>query len=114
MKSLELYYSVLVTIQLFHSLEEILTHFEKRWPLWKMPRWFFVLFEIIFSAFITLLVFAQSFPYRSILMEAFILLMFVNGIWHSVWAIIERKYVPGIVTAPFAIVTFILFYFQLL
>jgi hypothetical protein len=36
----------------------------------------------------------------------------VNGIWHLVWSGIERRYRPGLYTAPFFIVIFIVFYFK--
>jgi len=39
--------------------------------------------------------------------------MFANGIWHIVWWAIEKKYVPGLLTAPLHLIAFIYFYFSL-
>ena len=113
MENLELYYKILVGIQLLHSIEEIATGFHKRWPLWKMSRTIFVVFELCFSALIITVVAAKAFPYRDLLMISFNVLMFANGIWHLMWAGIEKKYVPGLITAPIFILVFLAFYFTL-
>jgi hypothetical protein len=39
--------------------------------------------------------------------------MFTNGIWHIAWWGIEKKYVPGLVTAPLFVIAFSIFYYQL-
>lgn len=113
MNDVETFFRILVLIQLLHSQEEIHTHFEKRWPLWKMPQNFFVTFEILFSVLLLLVIFIKNIPGRDIFMVAFNGLMFANGIWHCMWAGIERKYVPGLITAPFFIITFLIFYYRI-
>lgn len=109
---LSTYYTALVVIQLLHSQEEIFTHFEKRWPVWKMSRVVFVTFEILFSIFIILPIFFVSFPYRIEWMLLFNLLMFANGVWHLMWFACEKRYVPGLVTAFLFLIAFAMFYFS--
>lgn len=112
MTYLETYFVILVAIQLLHSIEEIYTRFDKRWPLWKMSRRFFVIFEILFSALLIAVLFVKTIPNREVLMLLFNVSMFANGVWHLMWAGIEKRYVPGSITAPFFIIVFLLFYFQ--
>ncbi len=56
----------------------------------------------------------KQFPNRDYLMGFFNVLMFANGLWHIAWFGIVKKYVPGLVTAPLFIITFLIFYFQIL
>lgn len=113
MEHIEQYFKLFVFVQLLHSQEEIHTRFEKRWPVWRMSRTFFVTFEITFSIFLLLMVFVETMPGRNAFMVFFNVLMFANGIWHMMWAAIEKRYVPGLFTAPLFIIVFSLFYFQL-
>jgi hypothetical protein len=112
MDSVEPFYITFVIIQLLHSQEEIYTHFEKRWPVWKMSRKFFVTFEVIFSALTLSVIFFKDFPGRYLFMSSFNVLMFANGVWHCMWAGVEKRYVPGLITAPFFIITFLIYYFN--
>lgn len=112
MSNLEKYYLALVVIQLLHSQEEIWMRFDKKWPAWKMSRVTFVLFEILFLALILSIFFVRGFPQREVLMLSFNILMFANGIWHLMWAAIEKRYVPGLITAPLFLFVFLAFYFQ--
>ena len=114
MSILEGYYVLFVATQVIHSLEETTTHFEKKWPLWRMSRKTFVTFEILFSILILTPIFWPSFPLRTQWMLFFNLLMFANGIWHLMWAGIEKKYIPGLVTAPIFIILFVSFYFKVI
>lgn len=111
--NLELFFRLLVGIQIIHSLEEIYTRFDKHWPVWKMSRRFFISFEILFSLLLLLVVFFQDFPQRLVFMQAFNLLMFANGIWHLMWAGVVKKYVPGLITAPLFLIVFCFYYFSL-
>ena len=113
MEHIEFYFKILVIIQLLHSQEEIWGKFEKRWPVWKMSREFFVTVEILFSALLILMFFIPTLPYRYQFMVFFNWFMFANGIWHMMWAAIEKRYVPGLITAPFFIIVFSIFYFNL-
>jgi hypothetical protein len=57
--------------------------------------------------------FFGDFPLREPLMASFNILMFANGLWHVVWCWFGEKgknYVPGLVTAPLHILTFLLYY----
>ncbi len=102
MENLILAFAISCVIQILHSIEEIVTRFERRWPLWKMNRVTFISFELLFSLlFLYVLFFAPSF--QVMFATAFLLLMFANGVWHLFWAGSEKKYVPGLITAPFHI-----------
>ncbi|MFA9288412.1 MAG: HXXEE domain-containing protein [Weeksellaceae bacterium] len=113
MEQLEYFYTVTLIVQILHSLEELSTGFHKKWYLFHMPFWVFLLFEILFTAlWISVLLF-QAFPYREIFQASFMVLMFANGIQHLIWARIEKKYVPGLILAPMHVVIFLLYYFKI-
>lgn len=114
MTILEKYFIVLVGVQWLHSLEEIFTHFEIRWPVWKMSRIFFISLEAIFIPLVLAFWFINNIPFRDTFMLSYIVLMFANGVWHLMWAGTEKRYVPGLITAPLLILVFLLFYFQAL
>lgn len=71
-----------------------------------------MIFEIVFLGFWIMVFCLNNFPMRNQLMAFFNVLMFANGIWHFTWFGIEKKYVPGIITAPFFILVFFIFYFK--
>lgn len=110
MANLELFFIILLGIQLFHSIEEISNRFNEKFPLFKMSFRFFLSFEIIFFIFWLFVLLFQQFPIREYFMSFFIVLMFGNGLWHLVWWGIVKKYVPGPITAPFFVITFLIFY----
>ena len=114
MNVVETFYIYFVLLYLFHSQEEIYFHFEKVWPLWKMSRRFFIIMEILLSVFVISIIFIKTYPYRIYLMSTFNIIMFANGIWHITGAALTKKYVPGLITAPFAVVLFLIYYFQIL
>ena len=87
-------------IQVTHSIEELVTGFHKKWYLFKMPFFVFFLFEIGFTFFWFLVIFTSYFSNEKLLLF-YILLMFANAIQHLVWFGINKKYVPGLVTALF-------------
>ncbi len=105
-------YIVMLGIQFLHSIEELSHNFHEKFPLFKMSFRFFLTFEIIFFSFWLAVILFQQFPLRSHLINIFILLMFVNGLWHLVWWGVIKKYVPGLMTAPFFIITFLIYYFH--
>lgn len=74
----------------------------------------FVIFEVLFIGFWIVVLLSPVLAYRDELMALFALLMFSNGLWHVVWWGIVKKYVPGLISAPFFIVTYLIFYFQIL
>lgn len=109
MDGLAVAFAISCLIQVFHSLEEILTRFELRWPLWKMNRLTFVSFEILFTLMFLSVLILQP-PFFVVFANAFLMVMFANGIWHIFWGWSEKRYVPGLITAPLHVLNFA-FYF---
>ena len=114
MDLVEKFYTYFVIVYLLHSQEEIYFHFEKIWPLWKMSRKFFITMEILLSILLISTIFIKVYPYRVFLMSLFNLLMFANGIWHITGAVLAKKYIPGLITAPFAVILFVIYYYLIL
>jgi hypothetical protein len=104
----------LLFVQLLHSIEELTMGFHKKWYLFPMPFWVFLLFEIIHNIFWILVILTNLVPYKTELSAFFIALMFANGVQHIVWFGWEKKYVPGLLTAPLHIILFLVFFFQFL
>ncbi len=113
MANLENYFIILAIIQIAHSAEEILTNFPKKWPLWRMSKQTFISFELFLSTLLILVIFFKQFPQRQLFMMLFNLIMFANGVWHLMWAGIEKRYVPGLITAILFIIVFTSFYLNL-
>ncbi|MBT8257078.1 MAG: HXXEE domain-containing protein [Bacteroidia bacterium] len=113
MTTLETCFLIFLGIQILHSIEELTTGFNKRFPFFKLSFASFLIFEILFLSFWILVYSIESFPIRTELMAFYLLLMFANGIWHLAWWGIEKKYVPGLVTAPLFVIGFPFFYYQL-
>lgn len=107
------YFALMGLIQLAHSQEEIWTGFHKRWFVFTMPRSVFISFEVLFSLAIIVYIAKPNLPYAHAVMPAFNLLMMINGIGHIVWALVVKKYVPGLITAPFFVVTFGFYFLSL-
>jgi len=77
-----------------------------------MSFWTFLLFEVVFLIFWTFVWLSSDLVYRIQLMLVFDCLMLTNGIQHLMWAFIQKKYVPGLATAPFFIIIFVWIYFS--
>lgn len=105
-------FSMLI-IQFAHSVEELATGFHKKWYLFPMPFWVFLLFEVSHNLFWGVVILTDLIPYKTQLAAFFIALMFANGIQHVVWYGVKKKYVPGLVTAPLHILLFLVFFFNL-
>lgn len=101
-------------VQFAHSLEELGTGFHKKWYLFPMPFWVFLLFEITHNIFWSLVILTDLIPYKTQLSAFFIALMFANGVQHIIWFGWKKKYVPGLVSAPIHIILFLIFFFQVL
>ncbi len=114
MTNLELFATIILFIQIAHSIEELSTGFHKKWYLFKMSFKVFLTFEICFTLFWSSVIFFQNFPSREILLSFFLILMFANGVQHLVWAGSVKKYVPGLYTAFLHILIFLVFYFQII
>ena len=76
---------VLLVIQFLHSIEELSTGFHKKWYLFTMPFWVFLLFEILFLSFWACIWLIADFPNRTVLMYSFNILMLTNGVQHIIW-----------------------------
>lgn len=107
------FYTAFAVTQLIHSQEEIWTGFHKRWFVFTMPRRVFIAFEVVFSIPIIAYLINPELPFANGYMQVFAILMFINGLEHIIWAMVEKKYVPGLITAPIFIVIFILYYLVL-
>ena len=100
MDQVELFFLLGLLVQVAHSIEEMTTGFHRKWYLFAMPFWVFLLFEIIFLTFWTTVLLIPEFPARGNFQVGFLILMLANGIQHLVWAGIKKGYVPGLITAP--------------
>jgi|GEM_PF-691841 len=114
MSTIETYFLIMLGIQVFHSIEELTQNFHEKFPLLKMSFKFFLLFEILFLLFWITIFMLKDIPNRFTLIAFFILLMFINGLWHIVWWGIKKKYVPGLITAPLFVIVFWSFYFYII
>ena len=101
---------LIALIQGLHSIEE---YFGKLWEVYppatflsglvstNLKTGFIVinigLFIILMLTWLT--TFSKNYSTKGILW-LWIILELINGVGHSVWAIIERSYVPGLATAP--------------
>ncbi len=107
------YFVILGLIQLAHSQEEIWTRFHRRWFVFTMPRWLFIIFELVVSLVIIAYIVKPHLPLSHMFMSVFALIMFINGIGHIVWGLVTKSYVPGLVTAPLFVVVFCAYYLHL-
>ncbi len=114
MPEVQLFATLMLIVQLLHSVEELSTGFHKKWYLFKMNFKLFLSFEIVHNLFWTAVIFIPSFPNREVIMAFFIPLMFANGVQHLVWAGSVKKYVPGLITAPIHILLFLILYYNVL
>lgn len=104
------YFTTFALTQLVHSQEEIWTGFHKRWFVFTMPKWVFVAFEVLFSIPIIAYLINPELPFANGYMQVFALLMLINGVEHVIWALVEKRYVPGLITAPLFVIIFIFYY----
>ena len=105
---------LIVLVQGLHSIEEFIG---KLWEVYAPARFLsglvssdlqngFIIINV--GLFIILMLtwlttFSKSYS-TSGLLWLWIILEIINGVGHSVWAIIERSYVPGLATAPILII----------
>jgi len=109
-KSIRFTFLLIALVQGLHSIEEIIG---KLWDVYPPATFLsglvstnlkagFIIINV--SLFIVLMLtwlstFSKSFSARGILW-LWVILETINGLGHTVWAIIERAYVPGLATAP--------------
>lgn len=108
------YFVTLGLIQLAHSQEEIWTGFHKRWFVFTMPRWVFIIFEILFSIPIIAYIANPGLPLADWYMPLIALVMLIDGVRRIVWGLVERKNVLGLVTASLFVIVFIFYYIGLI
>ena len=113
MSILDQFFAASVLIQIVHTVEELATGFHKKWYLLKMPFWVFLIFEIFFEGFWIGILVLPGFPNRNLLQVFFLVLMLANGIQHIAWAGMIKRYVPGLITAPFNIIIFLFLIYRL-
>ena len=105
---------LIVVVQGLHSIEEF---FGKLWEVYAPAKFLsglvsphlqngFIIINV--GLFIILMLtwlttFSKTYS-TSGLLWLWIILEIINGVGHSVWAIIERSYVPGLATAPILII----------
>ena len=105
---------LIVIVQTIHSIEEF---YGKLWDVYAPAKFLcglvssnlktgFIIINV--GLFIVLMLtwlttFTKSNSARALLW-LWTVLEFINGVGHSVWAIIERSYVPGVATAPILII----------
>lgn len=111
---LSTFYSLMFIVQIIHSIEELVTGFHKKWFFFKMSFKFFLIFEILHNFFWFIVLISNNFPYRNYFLAFFLLLMFIQSLWHLAWWAMKKEYVPGLITAFVHIILFIIFYFQVL
>ncbi len=111
---IEQFFIVSLVVQVFHSIEELTTGFHKKWYLFKMPFWVFLSFELVFSTFWIFVLFSPALPHREGLQIFFLFLMLANGLQHIIWAVIVKKYEPGLVTAFGHLAVSLIFSFTIL
>lgn len=111
MVNIELFATIMLVVQIVHSIEELLTGFYKKWFVFKMSFKFFLGFEIIHNLFWVFVLLNKQFPFRTSLLTFFIILMFAQSILHMFWMWNEKKYIPGLYTAILHIIIFPVFCF---
>lgn len=113
-KSIRIIFLLLVLVQGLHSLEEFIG---KLWEVYLPATYLsglvsadlktgFIIINV--GLFLVLMLtwlatFRRSNSIKTLLW-LWIVLELINGIGHSLWAIIERSYVPGLITAPILVI----------
>ena len=114
MAQIEYYFIILLILQVVQFLEQFFLGFHKKFPLFKFSSRSFIIFEILFLGFWIAVFFLKDLPLHSGLLSVFNLLMMISGVLHMGWWLSEKKYVPGLATAPLVIIIFMTFYSQML
>jgi len=112
--NIETFATIVLLIQLLHSIEELSTGFHKKWFVMKLTFKQFLSFEIVFNLFWIAVVLLETFPFRYNLLSFFVILMFFQSSLHIAWYGQIKKYVPGLTTALVHIGAFLVYYFQVL
>lgn len=83
-----------------HQVEEYIYKFWVNFPLYDMPKTFFIRFNFIADLVVSILIIGiwKNKKITIPLLRMFVGLMTVNGIWHIIWAIASNSYQAGLVT----------------
>lgn len=114
-KRIRMTFLILVLIQGLHSIEE---YFGRLWEVFlpakllsnlvsENPETGFLIINIglfIFGLLCWLVAVRKNYLIARGLIWFWVVLETINGIGHSVWALYERAYVPGVATAPILLI----------
>ena len=114
-KRIQIIFLLLVLTQGLHSIEE---YFGKLWEVFAPAKFLsslisknletgFLIINIIlfiFGLWCWLFPVRKNYLIASGLIWFWIIIEMVNGIGHPIWAIYERAYVPGVITAPILLI----------
>ncbi|MFA6537533.1 MAG: hypothetical protein WCT18_04025 [Patescibacteria group bacterium] len=114
MTTLETFFTILLGIQAFHSIEKLSTGFHEKFPLFKMKWITFLIIEIIWVGLWIGIFLYKELEYRDYLLSAFNIIVFGFGVWEFAWWGIVKKYVPGLIAGFMYIISFLIFYFKVL
>jgi len=110
-KSIRLTFLLITLTQALHSIEEYLG---KLWDVYppatflcglvssNLETGFIIINVGLFIVLMVIWFLSKSYPVRG-LFWFWTIMELINGVGHSVWAIIERSYEPGLITAPILI-----------
>jgi hypothetical protein len=116
---------LLVITQALHSVEE---YFGRLWEVFPPARMLsglvsddlktgFVIINVglfVFGLWCALFAVRKDYALAPALIWFWIIIEIINGVGHPLWALYERSYVPGVVTAPFLLILAIYLARQLL
>jgi len=110
MHKIKIAFLLLVLVQALHSIEE---YFGKLWEVYAPAKFItglvssdhekgFIIINIALFIVGLLILFALVRNYSFAVVPVWILTVMeiINSVGHSIWAIMERDYVPGVATAP--------------
>ena len=115
-RQIKIVFLLLVLIQGLHSIEE---YFGRLWEVFLPAKYvtsivsnnneigFLVINTglFIFGLICWLFIINKKFLYVRVFIWFWIAIEIINGIGHPLWAIIENSYEPGLITAPFLLIT---------
>ena len=115
-RQIKIVFLLLVLIQGLHSIEE---YYGRLWEVFLPAKYFtnivsnnheigFLLINtglFIFGLICWLIIINKKFLYVRIFIWVWIAIEIINGIGHPIWALIENSYEPGLITAPFLLMT---------
>ncbi len=112
---LKISFLILVLVQGIHSIEE---YIGKLWIVFEPAKILSGLFSndiekgfliiniglFVFGFFSWAILVRRNYTIAKSIIWFWIIIEMINGIGHSIWALYERTYVPGVFTAPFLLI----------